>query len=72
MLLGNGNGSFQPAVTTDVLNSGAGNGNAQSVAVGDFNGDGLPDVALNTAGIPRAPRWKSCWAKATARSSRTT
>src|SRR5262249_29431855 len=46
VLLGNGSGSFQPAVTTAVLNGGAGNGNAQSVAVGDFNGDGLTDVAL--------------------------
>ncbi len=54
MLLGNGNGSFQPAVTTNVLNSGLGNGNAESVAVGDFNGDHLPDVALNTAG-PAGP-----------------
>jgi hypothetical protein len=54
VLLGNGSGSFQPAVTTPVLNSGPGNGNAQSVAVGDFNGDGLPDVALNTAG-PAGP-----------------
>ena len=55
MLLGNGNGSFQPAVTTDVLNGGVGGGNAQSVAVGDFNGDGLLDVALNTAGSPASP-----------------
>ena len=54
VLLGNGSGSFQPAVTTSVLNSGAGNGNAQSVAVGDFNRDGLPDLALNTAG-PSGP-----------------
>ena len=54
VLLGNGNGSFQPAVTTNVLNSGLGNGNAESVAVGDFNGDHLPDVALNTAG-PAGP-----------------
>ena len=54
VLLGNGDGSFQPAVTTNVQNSGAGNGNAQSVAVGDFNGDRLPDVALNTAG-PASP-----------------
>src|SRR5262249_24615969 len=50
VLLGNGNGSFQPAVTTDGLDNGGGQGNAQSLAVGDFNGDGLPDVALNTGG----------------------
>src|SRR5262245_61211934 len=49
VLLGNGNGSFQPAVTTDVLN-GAAVGGARSVAVGDFNGDRLLDVALNTVG----------------------
>ena len=55
VLLGNGDGSFQPAVTTAVLNGGAGNGNAQSVAVGDFNGDGLPDVALNTPGRSANP-----------------
>ena len=54
VLLGNGNGSFQPAVTTNVLNSGPATGNAQSVAVGDFNGDHLLDVALNTAG-PAGP-----------------
>src|SRR5262245_31230586 len=55
VLLGNGSGSFQPAVTTTVLNGGAGNGNAQSVAVGDFNGDGLTDVALSTSGSPANP-----------------
>src|SRR6516162_7498252 len=38
VLLGNGNGSFQPAVTTDVLNSGLATGIAGSAAVGDFNG----------------------------------
>jgi hypothetical protein len=54
VLLGNGDGSFQPAVTTNILNSGQATGNALSVAVGDFNGDGLPDVALNTAG-PAGP-----------------
>src|SRR5262245_54415049 len=52
VLLGNGSGSFQPAVTTAVLNGGAGNGNAQSVTVGDFNGDGLTDLALSTSGSP--------------------
>src|SRR5262249_59099606 len=46
VLLGNGNGSFQPAVTTAVLNGGSG----LSVVSGDFNGDGLADVALATAG----------------------
>src|SRR5262249_15931810 len=54
VLLGNGDGSFQPAVTTDVLNRGLGTGIAGSAAVGDFNGDGLPDVALSTAG-PAGP-----------------
>src|SRR5262249_10162405 len=36
-----------PAVTTQVQNSGQ--GVPQPIAVGDFNRDGLPDVALNTA-----------------------
>src|SRR5262249_38571084 len=54
VLLGNGNGSFQPAVTTAVLNSGLATGIAGSAAVGDFNGDHLLDVALNTAG-PAGP-----------------
>src|SRR5206468_5781793 len=54
VLLGNGNGSFQPAVTTNVLNGGAATGNAGSVVVGDFNGDRLLDIALNTSG-PSGP-----------------
>src|SRR5262245_60451837 len=44
VLLGNGSRSFQPAVTTAVLNPAG-----TSVVSGDFNGDGLPDVALTTA-----------------------
>jgi hypothetical protein len=40
VLLGNGDGTFQAAVT---YNAG---GNAFSVAVGDLNGDGKPDVAV--------------------------
>jgi hypothetical protein len=55
VLLGNGSGSFQPAVTTDILNSGAGQGGAHSMAVGDFNGDRLLDVAVNTSGTPTNP-----------------
>jgi hypothetical protein len=54
VLLGNGDGSFQPAVNTDVQNSGLGTGNAVSAVVGDFNGDHLPDLALNTDG-PAGP-----------------
>ncbi len=54
VLLGNGNGSFQPAITTNVQNSGLATGIAGSLVVGDFNGDHLPDVALNTAG-PAGP-----------------
>lgn len=50
VLLGNGRGSFQPAVTTNLANGGPGTGNAGTAAVGDFNGDGLPDLALNTSG----------------------
>jgi hypothetical protein len=55
VLLGNGNGSFQPAVTTNVQNSGPGQGNALSLVVGDFNRDGLPDIAVNTSGSPANP-----------------
>src|SRR5947209_8623924 len=54
VLRGDGTGSFRPAVTTGLVNSGPGNGNALSAAVGDFNGDHLLDVALNTAG-PAGP-----------------
>src|SRR5262249_15940696 len=39
VLLGNGHGSFQAALNFDVGFSPA------SVAVGDFNGDGVPDLA---------------------------
>ena len=41
VLLGNGDGTFQPAVTFP-----AGGTAPQSVAVGDFNGDGNPDLAV--------------------------
>src|SRR5262245_2300970 len=50
VLLGNGDGSFQPAVTTAIVNGGVAGGGAQSMAVGDFNGDGVPDIAVSTAG----------------------
>ena len=41
VLLGNGDGTFQTAVTY-----GSGGVQSYSVAVGDFNGDGKPDVAV--------------------------
>jgi hypothetical protein len=40
VLLGNGDGSFQPAVTTNVL------AGATSLAVGDFHGQGKLDLAI--------------------------
>ncbi len=43
ILLGNGNGTFQPAVNYST-------GGANSVATGDFNGDGKLDLAVATAG----------------------
>src|SRR5207237_5072267 len=41
VLLGNGDGTFGPALTFP-----AGGSQPQSVAVGDFNGDGKPDLAV--------------------------
>jgi hypothetical protein len=41
VLLGNGDGTFQPAVSYNL-----GVGSAVSVAVGDVNGDGKPDVVV--------------------------
>ena len=45
VLLGNGDGTFQPALTFGT--SGA---NPEYVAVGDFNGDGVPDLAVAHSG----------------------
>ena len=47
VLLGNGDGTFQAAVNYD-----SGGSWARSVAVGDFNGDGKPDVVVTNTGSP--------------------
>jgi hypothetical protein len=46
VLFGNGDGTFQSPVTTATIAGVSG-----AVAVGDFNGDGIPDVALGTANV---------------------
>src|SRR2546425_4616541 len=45
VLLGNGDGTFQPA-----LIFGTSGANPEYVAVGDFNGDGVPDLAVAHSG----------------------
>jgi hypothetical protein len=55
VLLGNGKGGFQPAVTTNIPNIGLAQGTAESIVTGDFNGDGKIDVAVGTSGDPAGP-----------------
>lgn len=43
LLYGRGNGTFKPAVP---INAGVGSNNAFSIATGDFNNDGAPDLAI--------------------------
>jgi len=45
ILLGNGDGTFQPTQYFSVGNL------PQSVAVGDFNGDGIPDLSVANSGL---------------------
>jgi hypothetical protein len=48
--LGKGNGTFQPGVNY------VGGQNPQSVAAGDFNGDGVPDLVMTNAEMPSGHR----------------
>ena len=53
VLLGNGNGTFQPQQTFSPGNFGPGNA-PLSVAVGDLNGDGRPDLVVPISGSTQA------------------
>ena len=62
VLLGNGDGTFQPQVTYAVGSC------PDAIVAGDFNGDGRIDLAVANDYRSTAP-CRCCWATATARSS---
>ena len=61
MLLGNGDGTFQPQVTYAV------GGEPDAIVAGDFTGDGRLDLAV--ANYVSTIPYRYCWATATAHSS---
>ncbi len=52
VLLGNGDGTFQDAVGFDFDTTGGRNYEPLSIAVGDFNGDGKPDLVVANSQFP--------------------
>ena len=65
VLLGNGNGTFQPPL--DFPTASPGNG---SVAVGYFNGDWFQDIAVATLAGLRERVFRCCWEMETGHSRR--
>ena len=61
VLLNNGDGTFGAKFDTPAGSL------PNADAVGDFNGDGKPDIVVTNVSSPA--RWASSWATATARSS---
>ena len=56
VLLGNGDGSFQDPLRFATSTEASGNQSTEQVVVGDFNGDGIPDLAarvtVSNVGLP--------------------
>jgi hypothetical protein len=55
VMLGKGNGTFQPAVSYAIPQGDTTDAPPQ-VVVGDFNGDGIPDLAVTIPGRPGSPQ----------------
>ena len=63
VLLGNGDGTFQPQVTYAV------GSDPDAIVAGDFTGDGQLDLAVAELALDPTARCRCCWATATAPSS---
>lgn len=50
VMLGNGDGTFQPLITSDANNNG-GSGFVGGFTIADFNGDGIPDAAMSFSNL---------------------